>query len=97
MSADRTALAMPDLDGLDDFTPRPKSQEPDRSPKAVKKAVDKASSFPSREASKEAQLNIKGPEEMIERFKTMCKDDRRSYYAMLEILMDNFEGKGQGG
>lgn len=90
MSADRSTLAMPDLD---DFEPRPKGQGGDRSPTAVKKAVDKASSFPSREASKDVQINIHGPSDVIERFKAMAKDDRRSYYAMLEILMDNFEGK----
>lgn len=91
MNADRSTLAMPDLDDFDDFKPRPKGQGGERSPKAVKKAVDSASSFPSREAAKDLQLNISGPSSVIERFKTLAKDDRRSYYAMLEILMDNFE------
>ncbi|WP_171172919.1 hypothetical protein [Ruegeria sp. HKCCA5929] len=41
----------------------------------------------------EGQISIKGPDHIIERFKQLCKDDRRVYYDMLEILMDKFEGK----
>ena len=93
MNDDRKALNM-DIDGLDDFEPK----KPEQPPKEVKKAVDKVSSFPSREATKEGQMNIKSPDNrIIERFKAMCKADRRAYYDMLEILMDNYEGKGQGG
>jgi hypothetical protein len=90
MSADRSVLPIPDLD---DFEPRTKGEGDGRSPQAVKKAVDKASTFPSREPSRDMQLNITGPSDVIDRFKAMAKDDRRSYYAMLEILMDSFDGK----
>lgn len=90
MSSERTTLDIPDLD---DFAPRPKERSDAGKTEAVRKAVDKASSFPSREASEMTQLHIHAPREIAERFKAMAKDDRRSYYAMLEILMDNFEGK----
>ncbi|MEM6888170.1 MAG: hypothetical protein AAF636_08530 [Pseudomonadota bacterium] len=94
MSEDRSTLTMPDLD---DFAPRPKKPAGAQSAKAVKKAVDKSATFPSREPPRDVQINIAGPAEIIERFKTMAKDDRRSYYAMLEILMDSFEEKGRTG
>ena len=42
------------------------------------------------------QISIKGPGHIIERFKQLCRDDRRHYYDMLEILMDNFERKSEG-
>ena len=91
MSNDRTSLNM-DLDDFDDFAPKPK---PKKKPTAeVRKQVDKVSSFPSRETSADGQLNMHGSQAVLDRFKAMCKDDRRSYVAMLEILMDRFEGQG---
>lgn len=91
MGDDRTALKM-NLGGLDDFEPR----KPTEAPKPTRKDIDKVSSFPSREAAIEGQMNMKGSKAVLDRFKAMCKDDRRSYAAMLEILMDSFEEKGQG-
>lgn len=94
MGEERTALNM-DLDGFDDFEPKPK---PKAKPTAeVRKEVDKVSSFPSRETSADGQMNMRGSQATLDRFKAMCKDDRRSYVAMLEILMDRFEEDGQGG
>lgn len=92
MSADRSALPLPSFDdGLDDFAPRapkPKLDAPE-----MRKAVDTHAHFPSREAPADAQLNLKGPKPILDRFRAMCKDDRRAYYDMLDILMDSFEGK----
>ena len=45
--------------------------------------------WPSREISQDGQFTVRAPMHVIERFKAMCKDDRRTYAAMLEILMDN--------
>ena len=59
----------------------------------TRRAVDAVSQFPSREASSDGQLNLKGPRHVLDRFRKLCKDDRRAYYDMLEILMDRFEGK----
>ncbi|MDX5412869.1 MAG: hypothetical protein LPK02_07460 [Rhodobacterales bacterium] len=39
----------------------------------------------------DAQISIKGPADVIERFKELCKSDRRTYSDMLGILMDHFE------
>ncbi len=83
---DRTALNM-DFDDLSDFEPKAASKPQE----AVKRSVDSVSGFPSREASEDGQLNMKGRMAVLDRFKAMCKDDRRSYVDMLEILMDRFE------
>lgn len=92
MSGDRTSLNM-DLDDFDDFSPKSTAK-----PAAeIRKEVDKVSSFPSREISPDGQMNMRGSQAVLDRFKAMCKDDRRSYVAMLEILMDRFEETGQGG
>lgn len=89
MGDERRSLNM-DLGDLDDFTPKaPNRQTPD-----TRKAIDQVSSFPSREASTEGQLSIKSPDgRILDRFKAICKADRRKYYEMLEILMDAYEGK----
>lgn len=85
------------LGGLDDFQPRQKPVE------AVKADIDSGAGWPSREpiaqspapvaAPREGQLNIRATEDVIERFKRLCKDDRRTYSDMLTILMDHFDGR----
>lgn len=90
-AGDRMALTIPPMDESDDlgdFAPRGGTPT---APSETKRAVDRAASFPSREASPDAQLNLKGPRHILERFKAMCKEDRRAYYDMLEILMDRYE------
>lgn len=93
--SDREALAMPQFDDMDDFAPRQQSRAATPRAGAVetRKAVDAVSRFPSREASPDGQLNLKGPQHVLDRFKAMCKADRRAYYDMLEILMDRSDGK----
>lgn len=92
MSGDRAALPIPGTaDDLDDFAPR--AGQGARPPAETRKAVDRVAGFPSREASGDAQMNLKGPKHIIERFRAMCKADRRAYYDMLEILMDAYERK----
>lgn len=96
MSGDRKSISIPDFDDdMSDFTPRKRSGAGEGPPKVAqeKKAVDAVSSFPSREAPSEGQLNLKGPLHILNRFKALCKDDRRAYYDMLQILMDRYEGK----
>ena len=100
--SDREALAIPNFDDMDDFAPRatvgqvgqmtPAAQAP--TPVAVaRRAIDAVSKFPSREASTDGQLNLKGPREVLDRFRKLCKDDRRAYYDMLTILMDRYEAR----
>lgn len=93
MSGDRAPLNIPATDDMDDFAPRASiAKKP-----IDRKAIEKVSPFPSREASSTKQMNITGDSAILDRFDRMCKADRRSRHAMLEILMDNFQGKGQGG
>jgi len=94
-TGDRASLPIPGpadelADDLDDFAPR--AGQGSRPADTDRRAVDRVASFPSREPSPDIQLNLKGPRDILERFKAMCKADRRPYYDMLEILMDSFEG-----
>ncbi|MEM9421087.1 MAG: hypothetical protein AAF986_01050 [Pseudomonadota bacterium] len=91
---ERASLTIPSFDDsvdqLDDFAPR---SSVGQGGTTTVKAIDAVSSFPSREATADGQLNLKGPRPILDRFKAMCKADRRAYYDMLEILMDSYEGK----
>lgn len=96
--SDRQALSMPSFDDdLDDFAPRCRARQGASKPAPAsraadtRRAVDAVSRFPSREASLDGQLNLKGPQHVLDRFKAMCKADRRAYYDMLEILMDAYD------
>lgn len=92
--SDREALSIPSFDDdLDDFAPRSSTPKPSA---GARKAVDEVSQFPSREAPADAQLNLKGPRPVLDRFRALCKADRRSYYDMLEQLMDHYEGRAGG-
>lgn len=50
--------------------------------------------WPSRQEVRDGQISIKAPLDTIERFKLLCKSDRRTYADMLDILMREFEGQG---
>ena len=39
----------------------------------------------------DGQISIKAPLGTLDRFKRICKDDRRTYADMLRILMDRYE------
>lgn len=74
------------LDGLpDESAPRHSARAPLKAPEPA------AQSWESREPMRESQINIRGSSETLTRFKQLCKDDRRTYIAMLEILMDAHE------
>lgn len=49
--------------------------------------------WPSREPVREGQFTIRARLDVIERFRILCKDDRRTYADMLEILMDSYSSK----
>ncbi|MGR3465663.1 hypothetical protein [Limimaricola sp.] len=51
--------------------------------------------WPSRQEVRDGQISIKAPLDTIERFKLLCKSDRRTYADMLDILMREFEGQGR--
>ena len=50
--------------------------------------------WPSRDPVRDGQISIKAPLDVIERFRTLCRDDRRTYADMLTILMDAFDPRG---
>lgn len=51
---------------------------------------------PEESRGPDGQITMRGPMSVIERFRAMCKADRRTYLDMLDILMNEFEGKGRG-
>lgn len=88
-----------DTSKLKQFKPKPRksvlasNEKPSHSLKHAKVPMEppEPGAWPSREVSKEGQFTIRAPQDTIERFRKMCKDDRRTYADMLEILMDCFE------
>lgn len=80
-----------DLDnlGLDDFKPR----KPSTKKTPTQKAVADVTSFPSREAPDDDQLNIKGPKAVLDRFRALRKSERYKYADLLEFMMDAYEKK----
>lgn len=89
-----------DLDRLRQFEARrPEGQGAPFQPRPVEFAAPIHSSafvapeptrWPSREPVRDGQISIKAPLDVIERFRTLCRDDRRTYADMLTILMDAF-------
>lgn len=90
MNAERKTLALDDLEGLDDFKPR--APRP-AAVQAERKAVKATASFPSREptSEEEDQLNIKGPKQVLQRFRALRKAERYPYATLLGMLMDAYE------
>lgn len=89
MTQKRQALEF-DLEG---FTPRTETvaRLPNR------KAVEKVTSFPSREAPDDDQINIKGPKAVLDRFRTLRKSERYKYADLLEFMMDAYEERQKKG
>jgi hypothetical protein len=63
----------------------------DTGPAPLDRVGDINRRWPSREPSRDGQISIKAPLDVLDRFKRICKDDRRTYADMLEILMDRYE------
>lgn len=66
---------------------------PNTDPTLLEKAGGSIGRWPSREPIRDGQMSIKAPLDIIDRFKRICKDDRRTYADMLGILMDLYESK----
>lgn len=80
-----------DFDRLKQFEVRPAAKvEPEP---AVDRAGGATERWPSREPLRDGQISIKAPLDVLDRFKRICKDDRRTYADMLGILMDRYEGR----
>ena len=86
-----------DLARLRQFEPFPSPREPsstaERSPPDAT-ASPPPERWPSREPLRDGQISIKAPLEVIERFRRLCHDDRRTYADMLAILMSSHERQG---
>lgn len=81
-----------DTSKLSQFEPRqPKQQQSELRDQDRPSDVPATVSWPSREPISDGQISIKGPIQTVDRFKLMCKADRRTYADMLNILMDSFE------
>ncbi|MEP3331401.1 hypothetical protein [Sedimentitalea sp.] len=80
-----------DLDRLKQFEATPSGRDHAPAP-----AVMSPDRWPSREPIRDGQISIKAPLDVIERFRNLCKDDRRTYADMLSILMTEYERKVEG-
>lgn len=79
-----------DLDRLKQFETRPAVRDTDPAPGGAGAPAER---WPSREPVRDGQISIKAPLDVLERFKRICKEDRRTYADMLGILMDRYESK----
>lgn len=82
-----------DLGRLKQFEPTSKGTEEAQTRSIPQNTDLRSERWPSREPIADGQISIKGPLSTITRFKALCKDDRRTYADMLNILMDQFEQK----
>ena len=73
--------------------PIPREDEPSPTNSPMNRAGGVTTRWPSREPVQDGQISIKAPLDVLDRFKRICKDDRRTYAAMLTILMDRYETK----
>lgn len=82
-----------DLGRLKQFEPSTQSAKQTTTAAPSADAELQQDRWPSREPVADGQISIKGPLSTIRRFKVLCKEDRRTYADMLNILMDQFEKK----
>jgi hypothetical protein len=82
-----------DLGRLQKFEPSAPALEHRQADVGIGPVSERTDRWPSREPVADGQISIKGPLNTIRRFKEICKDDRRTYADMLNILMDEFEKK----
>ena len=45
---------------------------------------------------RDGQISIKAPTDVIEQFRRLCKEDRRTYADMLSILMEQYDQTSNG-
>ena len=76
-----------DLDRLKQFEKVPAAEN---SP-PMRTSPPETERWPSREPVRDGQISIKAPTDVIEQFRRLCKEDRRTYADMLSILMAKYE------
>jgi len=86
-----------DLGGLGagSFKPKPKPSPGAADNQQKAKPARTKTTFPSREAG-DSQMNIKGPEELLDRFRTIAKRDGLRASGLLQRALDAYE-REQGG
>lgn len=78
-----------DLNRLKQFeAPTPDQPASAPAPAAVTSLGHDPARWPSREPQRDGQVSIKAPLDVIDRFRQLCRDDRRTYADMLSILME---------
>lgn len=80
--------------GADKFKPRPSLKASEQKEKAEK--VPPAPAFPSREPG-DSQMNIKGPEALLDRFRQIAKKDGLRASGLLQRALDAYEREQGGG
>lgn len=83
-----------DFGSLDDFAPTKPPERTEVASEEQRRVVDRVSSFPSREADGEGQLNIRASADVLARFKEAAKKDRYTYGAFLEIILNSYQDRG---
>lgn len=81
-----------DIDRLKQFE-NPRAVAPSKEAAPIERAGVSVERWPSREPIRDGQISIKASLDVIDRFKRICKDDRRTYADMLGILMDLYESR----
>jgi hypothetical protein len=82
---------------LDLSTFKPRDGAGEKATSAEREAIDQASAFPRRELGDETQINIRAPQKVIDAFRKLCKDDRRTYADMLERMIRNYRPSSDSG
>ena len=80
-----------DTSKLQQFKPNTAAKRPKDSNTVQQKDKMDDHGWPSREAPQEGQFTIRARLDIIDRFRKICKDDRRTYADMLEILMEKYD------
>lgn len=81
---------------LADFAPKSKKPDAGVVDESVKgQGAAKPASAPDRKAwpsreVRDGQLGLRGPVEVLDEFKDLCKLERRSYVDMLRVMMENY-------
>ena len=81
-----------DLDRLKQFEKVPAAEN---SP-PVRTSPPETERWPSREPVRDGQISIKAPTDVIEQFRRLCKEDRRTYADMLSTLMKKYDHTPKG-
>ena len=82
-----------DASKLAEFTPKPKKPDVGAEVRGqgggTPQSTTDRKAWPSREV-RDGQIGLRGPVEILDEFKDLCKMERRSYVDMLRVLMEGY-------